>query len=219
MSNLDSQTTINNLASEYCQKGNPTGWFEEIYSQANQNPANIPWVNLSPNPYLTKWLSQYSGMTSNALVVGCGLGDDAEILQQTGFNVTAFDVSTTAINWCKKRFPNSEVNYLTADLFNLPSAWQNQFNLVWECRTIQALPLDVREKVIQAISSMVKPLGTLLVVTHSRDNEVTSPIGPPWPLNDLELNLFSKYGLTENKRTLSYSNKGTEILNLKYLKN
>ena len=59
MSNLDSQTTINNLASEYCQKGNPTGWFEEIYSQANQNPANIPWVNLSPNPYLTKWLSQY----------------------------------------------------------------------------------------------------------------------------------------------------------------
>ena len=158
-------------------------------------------------------------MTSNALVVGCGLGDDAEILQQTGFNVTAFDVSTTAINWCKKRFPNSEVNYLTADLFNLPSAWQNQFNLVWECRTIQALPLDVREKVIQAISSMVKPLGTLLVVTHSRDNEVTSPIGPPWPLNDLELNLFSKYGLTENKRTLSYSNKGTEILNLKYLKN
>ncbi|MCC5670705.1 class I SAM-dependent methyltransferase [Nostoc sp. CHAB 5784] len=38
-----------------------------------------------------------------ALVIGCGLGDDAEAIASLGFEVTAFDISPTAIAWCQER--------------------------------------------------------------------------------------------------------------------
>ena len=44
-----------------------------------------------------------------ALKIGCGLGDDAEYLTETGMEVTAFDISETAIRWCHERFPDSRV--------------------------------------------------------------------------------------------------------------
>jgi ubiquinone/menaquinone biosynthesis C-methylase UbiE len=221
MTNLNFKKTVGDLAKDYCQQGNPAGWFEEIYAQANQNPHKIPWANLTPNPYLMAWLKEYQhlGDKPKALVIGCGLGDDAEILQKSGFNVTAFDVSATAINWCQQRFPDSQVNYLTADLFNLPMDWGNQFDLVWECRTIQSLPVNVREDVIKAISSVVKSSGILLLVTHLNDNDITSSSSPPWALNEIELNLFSNFGLTENKRYIYNSDNGTQIIDLEYSKN
>jgi len=64
-------------------------------------------------------------------VVGCGLGDDAEALAQQGFQVTAFDISPTAIAWCEKRFPDSQVKYQVADLFALDPAWHHKFDFVF----------------------------------------------------------------------------------------
>ena len=56
-----------------------------------------------------------SASEQKALIIGCGLGDDAEALAKLGFEVTAFDISTSAIAWCQQRFPDSTVNYLVAD--------------------------------------------------------------------------------------------------------
>ncbi len=67
-----------------------------------------------------------------ALVVGCGLGDDAEFLSQQGFTVTAFDVSPTAIAWCKQRFPGSTVSYHVTDLFEPSAKWLSSFDFVLE---------------------------------------------------------------------------------------
>ena len=36
-----------------------------------------------------------------ALIIGCGLGDDAIGLENIGFTVTAFDISQHCIDWCK----------------------------------------------------------------------------------------------------------------------
>ncbi|WP_368041849.1 hypothetical protein [Nostoc sp. TCL240-02] len=47
--------------------------------------------------------------------------------------------------WCQERFPNSTVNYVVADLFAVPAQqWHLGFDFVFECRNIQALPLNVR---------------------------------------------------------------------------
>ena len=68
------------------------------------------------------------GEGRSAIVIGCGLGDDAEALQQLGFQVTASDIAATAIDWCHQRFPNSNVNYRVADLFNLDPTWHAAFD-------------------------------------------------------------------------------------------
>ena len=47
-----------------------------------------------------------------AIVIGCGVGDDAEALSEAGYEVTAFDISPEAILLCKNRYPDTTVNYL-----------------------------------------------------------------------------------------------------------
>ena len=193
---------IEKLAQEAQDKGDPSGWFEPLYQEASGDSDQVPWSKLAIHPFFQDWLREnpISGAGKTALVIGCGLGDDAETLAKLGFEVTAFDISPTAIAWCGRRFPESKVNYQVADVFALPSQWKNAFDFVFECRTIQALPLSVRSRCIQAIAETVTPHGTLLVITRLRDSEITDPEGPPWALSEAELSQLQNRGLSEASR-------------------
>ena len=129
-------------------------------------------------------------------MIGCGLGDDAEELARRGFDTTAFDISPTAIDWCCRRFPRSRVEYLTRDLFAASLDWREAFDFVLECYTLQALPVELRQKAVRAIADLLIPGGTLLVIARGR--EVTDPEGNmPWPLTRGDVDGFISCGLTE----------------------
>ncbi|WP_313954954.1 class I SAM-dependent methyltransferase [Nostoc sp. FACHB-145] len=179
------QIRVQHLANEALQKEQPSAWFEVLYAQAQGDLTQIPWAKLSPHPYLQEWLAHHQpfALEQKALIIGCGLGDDAEALAKLGFNVTAFDISPTAISWCQQRFPDSSVNYVVADLFALPEQWHLGFDFVFECRNIQALPLNVRSAAISSVAPLVAPGGTLLLINRVREEEV-EPSGPPWPLSE-----------------------------------
>jgi 2-polyprenyl-3-methyl-5-hydroxy-6-metoxy-1,4-benzoquinol methylase len=197
------QLHVKQLATEALEKSEPSAWFEVLYAEAQGDAAQIPWAKLAPHPYLQDWLTNHEPSTSKqkALVIGCGLGDDAEALALFGFKVTAFDISPTAIAWCQKRFPDSNVNYVVADLLAIPSQWHQAFDFVFECRNIQALPLNVRSSVISSVASFLAPNGTLLLITRVRDTEV-EPNGPPWPLSNSELAQFENLGLHQVEQLL-----------------
>ncbi len=181
--------------------------FEQIYAKAGEDLASIPWAALAPNPALVAWLDrqpseagwpdrQPSEAGATALVVACGLGDDAEELVRRGYAVTAFDLSSTAIERCHQRFPTSRVDYVVADVFDLPAAWAGSFDLVVEIRTLQSLPLDCRQAAVRAIAATVAPSGTVFVRTAAREPE--EPLGSrPWPLTRRELDAFAGAGLRE----------------------
>ncbi len=192
------QHKVKSMAIDAVNQQDPTGWFEPLYAEAKGDTAQVPWAKNQAHPYLQQWLKTYPPQTEgkSSLVIGCGLGDDAELLGSLGYQVTAFDISPTAIAWCQQRFPETTVNYLVGDLFNLDPNWQHKFDFVFECRNIQALPLNVRSQVIGLIAPLVAKDGTLLVVTRHRDNN-TVPEGPPWALSDDELAKFMELGLTE----------------------
>ena len=196
------QQKVKSLATEAVETNNASGWFEPLYADAKGNCDLVPWAKNKPHPYLEDWLQNHQVPSNkpSALVIGCGLGDDAERLANLGYQVTAFDISPTAIEWCKQRFPDSCVNYLVADLLALDPSWQNSFDLVYECRNIQALPLKIRTQVISAIANLVAKEGTLLIITRHRDEHNVNPEGPPWALSDVELSQFSELGLTEINR-------------------
>ena len=130
---------------------------------------------------------------------GRGLGDDAEYLAGLGFEVTAFDVSATAIGWARRRFPDSPVHYVVADLFAAPEDWRQAFAFVFEANTVQALPLggdEPRRRALQAIAEAVAPAGRLLVIQRGRDEgEPVAAI--PWPLARSELDVLLDAGLRE----------------------
>lgn len=176
----------------------PADWFDPLYVAADGHSDQIPWALEGAHPALKSWISERSLTdifhipNAKALVIGCGLGDDAEAIAQLGFQVTAFDISPCAVDWCQERFKDSNVDYCTADLLKLDPAWYGHFDLVFECRTIQALPLSVRDRAIDAVVAPVAPGGRLVVVTHTRPTEA-EPDGPPWPLSPAELDRFTQH--------------------------
>ena len=192
------QPPTDQLAKQFLQRNDSTGWFEAVYAGANWDGSAVPWANLQPSPDVVQWLDRHNvdGQGKKALVVGCGLGDDAEELARRGFEVTAFDISATAIEWCQRRFPDSTVAFLVADLFDTPITWHAHFDFILEYYTIQALPPKMNEQAIEAVVRHVAPGGTILVICIGRDAEVDIN-GPPWPLSKAQLAPFQKYGLTE----------------------
>lgn len=186
------------LANEAVADGRPLEWFEELYSQVGGDESGIPWADMCVNPNLASWLEsdRSEGKGKSALVIGCGLGDDAEALALLGWEVTAFDISPTCIKWCDQRFPNSSVNYLAADLFNAPNEWNEAFDFVFEAYTLQVLPPDLRRRAIEHIANFVNPGGRLLVISRGRDAS-DDPGQMPWPLLREELDSFASHGLNE----------------------
>lgn len=177
------------LAAESLGAGDPTGWFDKLYREGFDV---VPWAEFRPNPNLMA----FPGAGKTALVVGCGLGDDAQQVAAWGFETTAFDISPSAIEACRRRFPESPVRYETANLLDPPEMWNGRFDFVLESYTVQALPPDLRAQAIRGVASFVKPGGMLLVIARARE-ESDPPGGMPWPLSRRELNLFTQFGLQE----------------------
>ena len=130
--------TARRFAQAAVERGQPLAWFEELYKLAESSDTGcIPWADLRPNPNLACWLDRerVHGAGTRSLVVGCGLGDDAEELSQRGFKVTAFDLSESAISMATSRFPTSAVEYVAADVLRPPDAWAGAFAFVYKATT------------------------------------------------------------------------------------
>ena len=176
------------IARDHLAKGDPLGWFNQLYSTARRDFGVIPWADRRPNPHLVDWCVRElrPQAQSRALVIGCGLGDDAEYIASKGARVTAFDLAPEAIHWARERFPESPVEYRIANLLSLPSAWDGAFDLVAECYTLQAMPQELRAAAVAAVGKLVAPGGDLVVVCRGRD-ESDPPGELPWPLTRADL--------------------------------
>ncbi len=195
---MSSRDEVRRLAQQSIDRGDATGWFEELYQRASGDWDRIPWADRAANPFLVEWLRLPDVRASGAscLVVGCGLGDDAETLSAAGFRVVAFDISRTAVEACRSRFPASSVEYVEADALAPPSAWAARFDFVFESYTLQVLPPVARAVATEALAALVAPRGRLLVLCRARDRD--DPVGQlPWPLRREELDAFRDHGLIE----------------------
>ena len=185
------------LAQAAIDRGEPLAWFEQLYSQVERSGVSVvPWADLAANPNLVSWLDreQVDGTGRRALVVGCGLGDDAEELSRRGFQVTAFDIAPSAVTLAAERFPDSRVKYLAADLFQPSAGWTGRFDLVHEAYTLQVLPLGLRPTAVGQLAGFVALNGILLIIARARD-EADELGAMPWPLTRNDIETASRLGL------------------------
>jgi SAM-dependent methyltransferase len=191
----DPRAHARELARASLARGDVTGWFDRLYMESARDGFAISWVDLAPNRFLVEWLKgRPTPPRGRAMVVGCGYGDDAELLAELGLDVVAFDVSATAIDRCRSRFPSSRVEYLVADVLAPHPEWTGAFDFVFEAYTVQVLLGAARLACARSIGGMVGPGGSLLVVARSRRPE--DPEGlMPWPLTRAELDAFLVPGL------------------------
>ena len=89
------------------------------------------------------------------------------------------------------------MDYVTADLFELPREWLGAFDLVVESINVQALPDPPRPQAIAGVARLVAPGGTLFVTEAVRADGEPPADGPPWPLTRAEIESFGAGGLEQ----------------------
>lgn len=194
----ESKRRADALRDAFERKGDLMGWFDACYAQAQGEAALIPWAHEVARPEFVEWLDALppERRTGRALDIGCGLGDNAARLALAGFEVTAFDISQTAVRWARERFPDLGIEWRVADLADPPDDFHAAFDLVNETYTLQALRSPHRERAIRSLADFVKPGGTLLVLGRGRHaDEPENP--PPWPLVMDELECLEQAGLEQ----------------------
>lgn len=189
------------LSREAIGDGEPTAWFDRLYRAGETGEVSMPWDRDEPQALLREWVQTHDvhGEGRRAVVVGCGLGADAEYLSQRGFATTGFDVAETAIRLAQQRHLETRVDYRVADLLDLPEAWGQAFDLTVEIFTIQALPDPPRADMIRAVAGLVAPGGTLLAIAfrHVAGDDETA--GPPFPLTRATMDALSTGGLHQGE--------------------
>lgn len=187
MSENDPRARLRELQARYADHPESLGWFEELYRLYREGEPVLPWAKLKPNPPLVEWVERQAALPGpEACVVGCALGDDPVYLASKGLRVTAFDIAPTAVELAKARFPESGVEWVAANLLELPEELLRRFDFVFEANTLQAIPASVRVRALPAVFSLLRPGGVMLLVARAREEDEVVQ-GPPWPLTLSEL--------------------------------
>ncbi|MFG3436579.1 methyltransferase domain-containing protein [Nonomuraea sp. NPDC047897] len=198
MTGSDPDADARRLAAEHLRGGDATGWFERLYAGSATGDTVVPWDAHAPHPLLVEGALERAEEGGRALVVGAGLGDDAEYVARLGYDTVAFDVSPSAVRLAKRRFPGTTVDYRVADLFDPPAEWGAAFDLVVEVMTVQSLPEHLHGPAIERVAGFVRPGGTLIVIASARD-EGGPVFAPPWPLTPAEIGAFAEHGLVARR--------------------
>jgi len=185
------------LAREAYSEGAPTAWFDKLYAAGESGEVAMPWERDEPQVLLHEWAerTRLTGGGARAVVVGSGLGADAEYLASLGFATTGFDIAATAVRLAEERHPETSVDYRVADLLDLPTDLRGAFDLVVEIFTIQALPDPPRADAISGVRSLVAPGGTLLAIAFRHDGSEPADVGPPFPLTEHTMRSLAADGL------------------------
>ena len=188
--NWDAEGT--RLAGEAEADGEPTRWFEELWSKAARDEVDMPWDRTAPYPPVLALVDAAGDAAGRrAVVVGAGLGADAELLASRGYRTVAFDLAPSAIELARARHPGSAVDYRVADLFDLPDDLVGAFDLVVDVFTVQALPRPLREAAVDGVRSLVAPGGELLAVQFVHEDDAPEDDGPPWLVTRAEMESFA----------------------------
>ena len=153
---------------------------EELWNERYRSAKKL-WSG-NPNPQLVAEVSALA--PGRALDVGCGEGADALWLAERGFDVTALDISTVALERAREHAAALDpeiarrIRWLHADLEHFQPP-RESFDLV----TVQFLhlPLEQRRAVYRSLAHAVAPAGHLLIVGHHPSDLQTSVKRPRDP--------------------------------------
>ncbi|MDP3377421.1 MAG: methyltransferase domain-containing protein [Brevundimonas sp.] len=157
-----------------------TAW-DQLYLE-NQTP----WDKGSPAPPLVAWLSQNSP-PGRALVPGCGLGHDVAHLLSVGIDAYGLDLSPTAIERAKARYPAHHDRFWLGDLFALPPHQAGPFDLLFEHTCLCALPPELRPAYADTAARLLRPGGRLIGIWFIDPDMSDGETGPPFGISLPEL--------------------------------
>lgn len=148
--------------------------WEQLYQE--QKVESMPWFHAQLDPNLDRALTQLNLQDGSCLDLGTGPGTQAMALAERGFQVTATDLSETAIAKASQhaREKGLTVNWIQDDILN--SNLKQAFDFILDRGCFHVLPPECRQDYVRVVAGLIKPEGYLFLKTFSIKE--TRPQGP-----------------------------------------
>lgn len=139
---------------------------------------NTPWDTGEPEPELIRVLDAHAVPRGRALEVGCGTGTNAVYLARRGFEVTATDISPTALAAARERAAKAgvDVMWVEADLLSEPNLGEG-YDLVLDRGVYHVLRLGDASPFLRLLGRALRPGGLYVVLAGNANDAIEE--GPP----------------------------------------
>ncbi len=175
--------------------------WEQLYR--NQDVESMPWFNPELDLDLDEALTNLNLQTGTALDLGTGPGTQAMALAERGFEVTATDLSETAIEkaLAKAKEKNLDISFRQDDILN--SKLDQKFDFVLDRGCFHVLPPEQRQNYIRVVDSLIKPKGYLFLkcFSHLETREAGPYRFTPEEIQDI---FSSRFNVSSVKETVYY---------------
>lgn len=135
------------------------------------------WELNRPSPVLVEMLPKLRLPRQRVLILGSGSGNDAALFAQAGHLVTAVDFSSEAIEQAKKKYGHLQIQWVCADVFNLPIQMNGGFDLIFEHTCFCAVNPALRNKLIGVWKRLLADNGHLFAVLFTMEKKMGPPFG------------------------------------------
>lgn len=110
--------------------------YDDRYRQVHQE--NLHWFDENPSGIVLETMEKYAVTKQmRILEVGCGEGRDARVLLRKGYKVLATDVSSAAVDFCRRQDPAHEDAYACLDCLNWRT--EEKFDFIYAVAVIHML--------------------------------------------------------------------------------
>jgi SAM-dependent methyltransferase len=111
------------------------------------------------------------------LILGCGHGHDAHFFASKGHIVTAVDFSELAIKSARELYPDSNINWICADVFSWSKNIHAEYDLIFEHTFFCAIEPKLRQQLVQIWSQLLLKGGSFIAVFFILDQTSAPPFG------------------------------------------
>src|SRR5687768_17591473 len=151
------------------------------------------WDLGGPTPVFKRLISSRQLIPGRMIVLGAGRGHDAREFASHGFQVTAVDFASQAVEEMHRlASPEAPVEILQHDIFTLPETLDHSFDYVLEYTCFCAIDPKRRAEYANLVTRLLKPNGIYIDLAFPLDGRKG---GPPFAVSAAEvMNLFQAHG-------------------------
>jgi SAM-dependent methyltransferase len=161
----------------------------DTYYENNQDG----WDLGGATPVFKRLASSARFTPGRMLVLGAGRGYDAREFSRHGFQVTAVDFASNAVNEMKRLAEeDAPVEILQQDIFTFPNEYEGMFDYILEYVCFCAIDPARRNEYADVVTRLLRPDGLFIDLAYPLDGRKN---GPPFGYSDKELlDLFENRG-------------------------